>query len=184
MSLDSRERRSAWRARICDRSWSAGSATYQLYHGITDTNLTLLPLPNEFFFGVFLKHRTTLSYRTLDPSENKPRNFARPPVDPCQPSEMAGSPRIMQSKEIRRAEFASVGAVCRRRWVEVWSTGMREGRFAGRDATSGYGPPASAQAEGHLKLGWIGGVPLSQGLQSAAGSWTPRRVIEQRRRWQ
>src|SRR2546426_11469047 len=68
MSLDSRERRSAWRARICDRSWSAGSATYQLYHGITDTNLTLLPLPNEFFFGVFLKHRTTLSYRTLDPS--------------------------------------------------------------------------------------------------------------------
>src|SRR3989441_3988886 len=58
MSLDSRERRSAWRARICDRSWSAGSATYQLYHGITDTNLTLLPLPNEFFFGVFLTRRS------------------------------------------------------------------------------------------------------------------------------
>src|SRR5437660_4320263 len=84
MSLDSRERRSAWRARICDRSWSAGSATYQLYHGITDTNLTLLPLPNEFFFGVFLKHRTTLSYRTLDPSV-APRNTASKPANPCAP---------------------------------------------------------------------------------------------------
>jgi len=48
-----------------------------LYHGITDTNLTLLPLPNEFFFGVFLKHRTTLSYRTLDPSARYSRYSVR-----------------------------------------------------------------------------------------------------------
>jgi hypothetical protein len=38
---------------------------YQLYHGITDTKQPFPPFLNEFFFGGFLKHRTTMSYGTF-----------------------------------------------------------------------------------------------------------------------
>src|ERR1035437_8247346 len=68
MSLDSSDRRWARNVRICARSGSAGSGMYQLYHGITDTKQPFPPLMNEFFFGGFLKHRTTMSYGTFDTS--------------------------------------------------------------------------------------------------------------------
>src|SRR5450759_4606500 len=65
MSFASSERRWACNIRICARSGSAESDMYQLYHGITDTKQPFPPFLNEFFFGGFLKHRTTMSYGTF-----------------------------------------------------------------------------------------------------------------------
>jgi hypothetical protein len=61
---------------------------YQVYHGITDTKQPFPPLLNEFFFGGFLKHRTTMSYGTFytsglssEESKVKPKKQMRSPGD-------------------------------------------------------------------------------------------------------
>src|SRR5665811_1583341 len=81
MSFDSSERRWACNIRICARRGSAESDMYQLYHGITDTKQPFPPFLNEFFFGGFLKHRTTMSYGTFATSASELPTAQKPPSD-------------------------------------------------------------------------------------------------------
>src|SRR5205823_890837 len=81
---------------------------------------------------------------------------------------MAGSPRVMQGKEIRRAEFRSVGAVCGgggqrfSRW-DARGGGLRvEMRRSIRSA-------GECASRGQLKLGWNGG-PAQSGARIGGGA--------------
>src|SRR6266581_3563414 len=68
MSLDSRERRSACRVRICPRSGSHGSGMYQYYHALTDTKQPFPPLLHEFFFRSRLRPWPAIGCGTFNPS--------------------------------------------------------------------------------------------------------------------
>src|SRR5260370_31058013 len=75
----------------------------------TDTKRASPALPNQFFFWVFLKHRTTVSYGTFDASDIvsvRPKHSIR--VYPC-PSVAQNQPSKLDRTSKKTSDLATDG---------------------------------------------------------------------------